>query len=70
MASSFPQVNKKEQKIKEEEHHWEHLFLEEQVPFKVKNSELAVNEHFAPIFHSNSFLLKLKGLRLKETIVP
>ena len=65
--------------IKEEQYHWEHLFLSHSFRnkkflsmLKIGNKRffLAANEHFVPIFYKNLFLLMLKrGLQI-GTIIP
>ena len=64
--------------IKEEQYHWEHLFLGHSFRnkkflsmLKIRNKRffLALNEHFVPIFNSNLFLLILKGPLQRGTII-
>ena len=64
--------------IKEEQYHWEHLFLGHSfrnkkflsmLKIRDKRFFLALNEHFVPIFNSNLFLLILKGPLQRGTII-
>ena len=64
--------------IKEEQYHWEHLFLGHSFRdkkflsmLKIRNKRffLALNEHFVPIFNSNLFLLILKGPLQRGTVI-
>ena len=64
--------------IKEEQYHYEHLFLGHSFKnkkflsmLKIRNKRvfLALNEHFVPIFNSNLFLLILKGPLQRGTII-
>ena len=61
--------------IKEEQYHWEHLFLGHSFRnekflsmLKIRNKRffLVLKEHFVPIFNSNLFLLMVKGPLQKE----
>ena len=64
--------------IKEEQYHWENLFLGHSFRnkkflsmLKIGNKRffLALNEHFVPIFNSNLFLFILKGPLKRGTII-
>ena len=65
--------------IKEEQYHWEHLFLGHSFRnkkflsmLKIRNKTffLALNEHFVPNFYKNLFLVMLKGPLQIGTIIP